>query len=306
MKKDILKFAGRKLYQQKTLTKQKRYYVFLLSCLWHKAAVKELLRFFDASEAREAMLLGSVQFLEQLTRAFFYRGSTLAERLTLIKGHVTCMEALFKPELLDIVYAKEDKILLWDDSYCEKPLRLYLIFERGDRKEGCLTLFLDYEEQQLYKIVFWLAPNYASGEIFAYIGALQGHPAKADLFKSMTKAFYGYRPKNLMLYCLRSFCEASGIGEIYAVTNQGYYAMNHVRADRKLETDLTAFWQECEGKPAEDKRFYVLPVQEHRKTMEELKPSKRALHRRRFVKLDAIKAAVAEALEEYVILKPRT
>lgn len=295
-----MKFCGRKLYQQRTLTKQKRYYVFLLRCFWHRDAVDELLRFFSATKEREEMLLGSAQFLEQLTRAFFYKGSTLKERLALIRGHVTLMESLFRPELLSVIYAREDRILLWEDMYCDKPLRLYLVFERGDRKEGCLTLFLEYEDQQIYKVIFWLAKDSSTDEAVAYIGALQGHPDKADLYKGMTKAFHGYRPKNLMLHCLRSFCAASGIKEIYAVTNAGFYAMSHMRVDRKLESDLVGFWEECGGTPAEDKRFYVLPVRERRKAMEELKPSKRALHRRRFAKLDEIAAAIAQALDGYL------
>lgn len=40
-----------------------------------------------------------------------------------------------------------------------------------------------------------------------------------------------------------------------------------------------------------DSRFFRLPVAEYRKVMSELKPSKRAQHRRRFARLDAIDAA---------------
>ena len=93
-------------------------------------------------------------------------------------------------------------------------------------------------------------------------------------------------------YGLRNLARCLGISKIYGVTNEGYYAMNHIRLDRKLKTDFAAFWKECEGEPCEaDKRFYVMPVKEYRKDMSELKPSKRAQHRRRFEKLDAIDAA---------------
>ena len=76
--------------------------------------------------------------------------------------------------------------------------------------------------------------------------------------------------------------------------------MNHIRMDRKLKTDFGAFWQECEGEQCEDKRFFVMPVAEHRKSMEELKPSKRAQHRRRFAKMDEMESAVAESLKAYM------
>ena len=48
-----------------------------------------------------------------------------------------------------------------------------------------------------------------------------------------------------------------------------------------------------------DRRFYIMPTAEHRKSMEELKPSKRAQHRRRFAKMDEMKAAVATAVGGY-------
>ena len=85
-----------------------------------------------------------------------------------------------------------------------------------------------------------------------------------------------------------------------AVSNSGYYAMNHVRIDRKLKVDLSRFWEECEGKETVDKRFYELPIPEYRKDMTELKPSKRAQHRRRFEKMDAIKAEIAKNLQEHM------
>ena len=118
----------------------------------------------------------------------------------------------------------------------------------------------------------------------------------------MTKALFGYRTKNLIFYGIRNLARCLGITKIYAVTNEGYYAMNHVRIDRKLKTDLGSFWQECEGTScAEDSRFFVMPVKEYRKDMSELKPSKRAQHRRRFEKLDAVSAAFDENCKKYLI-----
>ena len=76
--------------------------------------------------------------------------------------------------------------------------------------------------------------------------------------------------------------------------------MNHVRIDRKLKTSLDDFWAECEGHQLDDKRFYEIPILEYRKSMEELKPSKRAQHRRRFAKMDEMKEAVAQNLGKYL------
>jgi uncharacterized protein VirK/YbjX len=192
-------------------------------------------------------------------------------------------------------------IPLWEDEFEGKPLGMFLSFHAGQNKEGCIALNLKWEEEKLYQIMFWFGPDMEKTGDAIWIGALQGTPNGSDIIKRMTKAFYGYRPKNLIFYGIRNLARCLGISKIYAVTNEGYYAMNHIRIDRKLKTDFGAFWKECEGVPCEeDKRFYVIPVKESRKDMSELKPSKRAQHRRRFEKQDSIVKAFEESCKKWL------
>lgn len=299
MEKNILEYVGKSLYQTHILKEMKRYVVFRFRCAMHSSAVNDLLAFFAKTPERTAWLKGNPSFLEQTTRSFFYKASTWDERMELVKNHVEIMEELFKPELMTKLYSEHEMVQLWEDSYQDKPLTLNLWFHAGQRKEGCLSLVLLYDGVELYQIMFWLGKNKTDGKNVVYIGALQGPQNGNELIKGLTKAFFGYRTKNLMFYGLRSFAKSLGIENIYAVANEGYYAMNHVRVDRKLKTDFGAFWQECEGAICSDRRFYIMPVAEHRKSMEELKPSKRAQHRRRFAKMDEMEAAVASSLDKY-------
>ena len=299
MEQDILTYVGKSLYQTHILKEMKRYVVFRTRCKMHSSAVNDLLSFFKANEKRQAWLKGNPSFVEQTTRSFFYKGSTWDERMALVKNHVEIMEALFTDKMLDELYGERKAVQLWQDEYQEKPLTLNLVFHAGQRKEGCLSLMMNYDKQALYQIMFWFGKD-KDGKNVIYIGALQGPQNGNELIKGLTKAFFGYRTKNLVFYGLRSLAKALGIEKIYAVGNDGYYAMNHIRMDRKLKTDFGAFWQECEGEQCEDKRFFVMPVAEHRKSMEELKPSKRAQHRRRFAKMDEMESAVAESLKAYM------
>ena len=299
MERNILEYVGKSLYQTHILKEMKRYIVFRARCAMHSSSVEDLLKFFSATPERAAWLKGTPSFVEQTTRAFFYKGSTWDERMALVKNHVLIMEELFAPELMNELYSEHKIVKLWEDSYLDKPLTLNLWFHAGQRKEGCLSLILLYEGEALYQIMFWLGKNKTDGKNVIYIGALQGPQNGNDLIKGLTKAFFGYRTKNLVFYGLRSFAKAIGIENIYAVANEGYYAMNHVRVDRKLKTDFGTFWQECEGVVCSDRRFYIMPVAEYRKSMEELKPSKRAQHRRRFAKMDEMQQAVAAALKKY-------
>ena len=299
MEKNILEYIGKSLYQTHILKEMKRYLVFRTRCRLHSSMVNDLLDFFAATEQREKWLVGNPSFLEQATRTFFYKGSTWEERMQLVKNHVQIMEQHFNEELMDELYVEHKKVQLWEDSYLDKPLTMNLWFHAGQRKEGCLSLVLSYEGEELYQIMFWFAKNPADGKDVIYIGALQGPQNGNELIKGLTKAFFGYRTKNLIFYGLRSLAKAMKITNIYAVANEGYYAMSHMRMDRKLKTDFGAFWQECEGKQCSDRRFYIMPVEEYRKSMEELKPSKRAQHRRRFAKMDELEAAVAESLSQF-------
>lgn len=299
MDKDILSYVGHSLYKTEILKEWKRYIVFLTRCRLHGRYMDDILGFFDADELRRSMLKGTPSFVEQVTRSFFYKNSTWAERVELVKNHIIFLEEQFKPELLQKLYADNGRIRLWEDSYLDKPLGLDLWFHAGQRKEGCLSLVLNYEGEELYQIMFWLGKDKKHGDTALYIGALQGIQNGGELIKGLTKAFFGYRTKNLIFYGIRQFAANVGARRIYAVANEGYYAMNHIRRDRKLKTDFGAFWRECEGQQCEDKRFYVMPVEEYRKSMEELKPSKRAQHRRRFAKMDEITEAVGSVLNKY-------
>ena len=299
MEKNILEYIGKNLYQTNILKEMKRYLVFRTRCRLHSGLVNDLLDFFGANEHREQWLMGNPSFVEQATRTFFYKGSTWEERMQLVKNHVLIMENRFKDELMDQLYVEHKRVQLWEDSYLDKLLTMSLWFHAGQRKEGCLALILSYEGDELYQIMFWFAKNPADGRDVIYIGALQGPQNGNELIKGLTKAFFGYRTKNLIFYGLRSLAKFMGISNIYAVANEGYYAMSHVRMDRKLKTDFGAFWQECEGKQCSDRRFYIMPVAEYRKSMEELKPSKRAQHRRRFAKMDELEAAVADSLSKF-------
>lgn len=299
MGKNILEYIGKSLYKTKILKELKRYLVFRVRCSIHKEEINDLLAFFSDNTTRKAWLLGTPSLLEQSTRSFFYKDSTWCERTNLIKKHIEIMEEHFSDDLMNIIYKDGDKVKLWEDVYLDKPLTMNLWFHAGQRKEGCLSFVLEYENEPLYQIMFWFGKDMFGQGKTIYVGALQGPQNGNDLIKGLTKAFFGYRTKNLVFYGLRSLAKNMDIENIYAVANEGYYAMNHIRLDRKLKTDFGAFWQECEGKVSDDHRFYVMPTKEYRKSMEELKPSKRAQHRRRFAKLDEIDLSVIDALAIY-------
>ena len=295
-----MKEIGKRIYNLENPREKRRYYVFLLRAMLHRRALKELVDFFNAVPARSKLLERNPFPVEQATRAFFYNKSTFAERVQLVRQHYELLEKLLQEKyFLQISGTKWQPYTIWESVYEDKPWLAQLVFENGQRKEGLLSLELNLGRDHVYQIMFWVGYN-QSGEASLWIGAIQGPNMEnaKDVVKKMTKACHGYRTKNLILYMLQAVARNLGLKKIYAVSNYGYYANNHVRADRKLKTNFGDFWLEAGGRETDDARFYELPLTEPRKTMEEVPTRKRAVYRRRFAFLDEVDSEIARSVKK--------
>ena len=56
------------------------------------------------------------------------------------------------------------------------------------------------------------------------------------------------------------------------------------------------------GEPTADPRFYKIPLEEKRRDLSELKPSKRANHRRRYELMDKMRGEMAEKLKPFAVV----
>lgn len=295
-----MKEIGKRIYNLENPREKRRYYVFLLRAVLHRRALKELVDFFNAVPARSKLLERNPFPVEQATRAFFYNKSTFAERVQLVRQHYELLEKLLQEKyFLQISGTECQPYTVWESVYDDKPWLAQLVFEAGQRKEGLLSLELNLGRDHVYQIMFWIGYN-QSGEASLWIGAIQGPNMEnaKDVVKKMTKACHGYRTKNLILYMTQAVARNLGLKKIYAVSNYGYYANNHVRADRKLKTNFGDFWLEAGGRETDDARFYELPLTEPRKTMEEVPTRKRAVYRRRFAFLDEVDSEIARSVKK--------
>lgn len=286
------KNIGKKMYRMDHPREVRRYLVFLGRTVWHHRRMRQLAAFFRANAFRRELADIYPFVYEQPQRAFFYHRSTFAERAELLEQHFSFLETHMREDVILDIYRGNDR-LLWEDELEGEPLRLVLYYIPGQRKEGLLSVTLRLGERPLYQMIFWIQQD--GGEWCLYIGAMQG-PRGADgrdVIKRITKKCHAYRTKNLILHATQDVARALGLRHIYAVTNEGYYANNHVRTNRKLKTNFGDFWAESGGIPASDPRFYELPLTEHRKTMEEIPTRKRANYRKRYALLDEIDAAIA-------------
>ncbi len=292
---------GKKIYDLNNPREAHRFAVFVARCCLHPQRMSRLEKFFEQSELLRQIAAGYPFVYEQATRAFFYHKSTFEERARLIEEHMQFLTTRFNADFLLTLYG-DKKIELWRMALDETlgEMNLVLCAEPGQRKEGLAALMFDLPgEVPVYQILFWIA-RHADGWAM-FIGAMQGPNVEdaRELIKKITKRCHAYRTKNLILYAAQSFARALGLSKIFAVTNEGYYANNHLRRDRKLKTSFSDFWAEAGGTPTDDARFYELPLSETRKTVEEIPSHKRAQYRRRFALLDDLDASTAQTLRGF-------
>lgn len=283
---------GKKIYDLKNWREAHRCLVFVIRCLLHPCRMQRLENFFNSTPLLKKIAAKYAFVYEQPTRAFFYNKSTFDERINIIKNHMSFMADSFNETDFIALYSGEHRIL-WESKDADDTLTFRLVFHPGQRKEGLLSLVLDSKQGTLYQMMFWINKN-EDNEWSLWIGAMQGPNMTnaKDVIKKVTKRCHSYRTKNLILHATQELTKSLGLKHIYAVTNYGYYANNHIRRDRKLKTSFSDFWLEAGGKQCNDKRFFELPLTEYRKRMEEVPTRKRANYRRRYELLDEIDQAI--------------
>ena len=292
---------GKKIYDLNNPREAHRFAVFVARCCLHPQRMNRLEKFFAQSEILSKVAEGYPFVYEQATRAFFYYRSTFEERARLIEENMKFLSERFNEDFMLKLYG-DKKIELWRMNLDETlgEMNLVLCAESGQRKEGLAAVMFNLpDEVPVYQILFWIARH--ENDWAMWIGAMQGpnvDDAK-DLVKRITKKCHAYRTKNLILYAAQAVARNFGLKKIFAVTNEGYYANNHVRRDRKLKTSFSDFWKEAGGIPTSDERFYELPLIETRKTVEEIPSHKRAQYRRRFALLDELDKSIEETLRGF-------
>jgi uncharacterized protein len=291
---------GNKIYNHRDTSDfgLQRLVIFIARAMCHKKQINGLIEFFSENLMLADILENNPIIFEQLTRHVFYHQSTIEERLSLIQKHFIFSSACFRQECLNDIY-HDGSLILWEEDYGDDKLSINLNFKYVDRKEGLMSIELVLGEDRIYHITFWFDQS-ENKETTLCIGALQGILGGASSIHALTKYFYGYRSKNLILYALRTVAHTLGVSKIYAVSNAGFFTNTHVRLDKKLKTSLDEFWQETDGVLCEDGRFFELPIQEPRKSIEEVKSQKRNLYRKRYAALDEIKKNIIHNLTSYL------
>lgn len=297
--------TARKIYDKDNFACYKRSVVYVIRALARRDLYRRFFEYCDNYAPYKDMLKEHVSLNDVINRVFLFKDSTATERFVAFKNHFDLMEKYFKANFIYDLYHKTD---YYDPELASEGLVLYsneelqllirLAFCQGQRKEGFMTLLIEYKNEKLYNLNCRLDIN-SDGEEVLVIGTIQGKKNGLPDIKIVTKSMHGYRPKNLALYIARIMAETLGAKKLISVSDYGFYANSHlIRLHRLKTVYFDDFWRENKGiEDSVDKRFFVLPIEEERKSYETAKTHKRNLYRKRYALLDEIKASIVVNLK---------
>ena len=287
---------SRKIYKHRNFREDKRAFVFFCKACANKGLFQELYDYFDDyTPMRNFLTEKDRDFQEIMTRVFFFKNSTMRERLNALEHHFDILRTMFTDEVIHELYWGNG-YTLWQSPDPELPLECRLVFDTGQRKEGFLSLFIYYSGNMIYHFNFRFDYN-AENVPSLYVGTLQGSKEGLAQTKDLTKKLFGYRPKNFILYLLRIFVQTVGMKNLYVITDEGFYTNSHLlRGNRSKKTNFNGFWQEEGAFPAAGEKWYLsLPIEEKRRKYDEIKSQKRNLFRKRYLLMDKIVPPYIEA-----------
>ncbi|MGE1061155.1 DUF535 family protein [Megasphaera paucivorans] len=294
--------TSRRIYHPRNFSENKRAFAFFIHSAANRKMMEEFYTFFDNYPPLTDFIGKERDFQEVMTRVFLFKNSSMRDRLTAVIHHFNIAQILFSDETLQDLYFGKG-ITLWKSEDENLPLDLHLQFLTGQRKEGFLTMMLRYEGEKVYQFNFRFDYN-ADGHISLYVGTLQGTPHGLKTTKILTKKLFGYRPKNMILYFMRIFIQTLGMEDFYVITDEGFYTNSHIiRGNRSKKTFFNDFWLD-EGAAADpyEKFFFRMPIEEKRRTYNEIKSQKRNLFRKRYFLMDKIMPAYIQVI--YSMLRP--
>ena len=301
---------GRKIYGKRSWRETRRVVLHTVRSISRRQQMNRLENYFANFKPDPELLHRQIGLYELMTRIFFFKDSTADERLDAIINHFDYIQNVFTDDAIQSMYSVDKDNFLDDVSRIKRGLTVWqseelnmkaqLYYGAGQRKEGLLTLLLTLESEGVYHANFRFGKGF-NGEKAMWIGTIQGYKDGLANAKTATKKMFGYRPKNFIMYLLRLIAQQCGVETIYAVSDEGFYANTHlVRGHRAKVAELDSLWQESGGELLQDPRFYIIPLEEYRKPIEEIKSQKRSQYRKRYDLIDQYAEEVKANLITYL------
>jgi len=270
---------------------------FLLACHSVLAPVATW-RWFDYLESvrvRAGVETVPYRLARKAGQTFLHHSLPPRARIHLLTTHYEQLLATLGATTVAKILRGEVVVLAQIEGRSAVPYRLYLARNGLMSREGELIIHLErLQDDRRVATMSVVVGALAAGEpTDLWIGGLQGcrgADSKAVTVK-VTRDLWGLRPKDLMIHVAYALADVFGAARVKAISNAGH-AFEPMKGKRVgWRADYDSFWRELGGEPIAG-GFFLLPEARHRRSAEEVQPSKRSAWRGRYALLDEIGADI--------------
>lgn len=239
------------------------------------------------------LLNAQVTLPSKTHRQYLARGLSSTQRAEAIVGHYQFIDSLESPQLASALTATDMTPVLSFTGKDDATFTLYASCARKAEREGESTLWFCSEDNTILASTTFSVKRTAQGwELI--VGGLQGprRSVSHDVIKHATRACYGLFPKRILVEFFGLLATRCGITTLTGVSDNGHVfrALRYrFSKGRHFHASYDEFWASIEGVKISDFRWQ-LPLQQERKSIEEIASKKRAEYRRRFALLDEMAA----------------
>ncbi len=162
-------------------------------------------------------------------------------------------------------------------------------------REGELHVNLFRGDLRIATMAFSLGLH--NSETVAYVGAVQGihggvsMEESLDIFKVLTKEFYGLRPRSLLLEVLKVVTRKLGAKKMYGISEEHrHHRHQYFNNDEttKFKNDYNLFWEEHNATRDGSIGFYEISMMPAIKDLSEIPSKKRSQYSRRYAVIKSL------------------
>lgn len=272
---------------------------FLTLSMLHYIASKKVFDFFS-QEPYHDMASYYPMLKRKILHRYLYCGIPVNKKAKALIDHYVFLYKNFTQEAIHSMYYEKSIPLLEirtdSDAYI-----LELSHCNDFYREGELSLLLkNSQNERIYSITFSFLNDGDRNYIF--IGGIQG-PQKSvlsslDTIKKITKELHGLRPRSFMFFALRQLASSLKIDKIVAVKAKKHTSSCHRSAFKRFESfqaDYNNYFEEEEA--ILDNHFYILPINQRRKSIDDIESKKRSLYKKRYAMMDDMNNMINTKLE---------
>lgn len=220
-------------------------------------------------------------------------------RVARLVNHFDCVDTIPQFD-----FSVGEKILLLDLSQFSDGVRVVIDQPEWLLREGNLALNIFKGDYRAYTLTFSL---YCGDKLSIFIGGLQGRNShkSLELYRQLTKDFYGIRPRDLLIEIVRILAQIVEASDIHAVADEHrFFRHPYFRDDKAaaMKVDYNDIWVD-RGAVRVAPTYFAIPLVALRRGVDEISPKKRAMYRRRYEMLDMLASEAAVSFRSRNIIK---